>query len=74
MTNTKGERKLFGGKFEKGCLLGYDADYDSREDGREKKKKGRIHGNPVADGWAGAVGQKPLGIQKGYGGTNQPTD
>ena len=28
------------------------------------KKQGRIHGNPVADGWAGAVMQKPLGIQK----------
>ena len=24
----------------------------------------RIHGNPVADGWAGAVGRKPLGNQK----------
>ena len=29
-----------------------------------RKKQGRIHGNPVADGWAGAVPQKPLGIQK----------
>ena len=27
-------------------------------------KQGRIHGNPVADGWAGAVMQKTLGIQK----------
>ena len=27
-------------------------------------KQGRIHGNPVADSWAGAVMQKPLGIQK----------
>ena len=26
-------------------------------------KQGRIHGNPVANGWAGAVMQKPLGIQ-----------
>ena len=26
-------------------------------------KQGRIHGNPVADGWAGAVMRKPLGIQ-----------
>ena len=25
-------------------------------------KQGRIHGNPVADGWAGAVMQKPLAI------------
>ena len=24
-------------------------------------RQGRIHGNPVADGWAGAVMQKPLG-------------
>ena len=28
------------------------------------KKQGRIHGNPVADGWAGAIMQKPPGIQK----------
>ena len=28
-----------------------------------KKQRGRIHGNPVADGWAGAVMQKPLAIQ-----------
>ena len=26
------------------------------------EKQGRIHGNPVADGWAGAVMQKPLAI------------
>ena len=25
-------------------------------------KQGRIHGNPVADGWAGAIMQKPLAI------------
>ena len=30
------------------------------------KKQCRIHGNPVADGWAGAVIRKPLGIQKCY--------
>ena len=29
------------------------------------EKQGRIHGNPVADGWAGAVMQKPLAIQQG---------
>ena len=29
-----------------------------------KKKQGRIHGNPVVDGWAGAVMLKQLGIQK----------
>ena len=34
------------------------------------KKQGRIHGNPVADGWAGAVMRKPLGIQK----CDLPTD
>ena len=28
-------------------------------------KQGRIHSNPVADGWAGAVVRKPLGIQQG---------
>ena len=37
------------------------------------KEQGRIHGNTVADGWAGAVVRKPLGIQKCYG-TNGPTD
>ena len=30
----------------------------------EDRKQGRIHGNPVADGWAGAVMRKLLGIQK----------
>ena len=41
------------------------------------RKQGRIHGNPVADGWAGAVVRKPLRIQKGYGTdgmTDGPTD
>ena len=33
-------------------------------------EQGRIHGNPVADGWAGAVMRKPLGIQK----CDRPTD
>ena len=28
------------------------------------RKQGRIHGNPVEDGWAGAVPQKLLRIQK----------
>ena len=37
-------------------------------------KQGRIHGNPVADGWAGAVMQKPLAIQKCYGGTDRRMD
>ena len=41
-------------------------------------KQGRIHSNPVADGWAGAVMRKPLGTQKcdGWtdGRTDQPTD
>ena len=36
-------------------------------------KQDQIHGNPVADGWAGAVMQKPLGIQKCYG-TDGRTD
>ena len=38
------------------------------------KKQGRIHGNPVADGWAGALMRKPLGIQKCDGRTDGPTD
>ena len=29
-------------------------------------EQGRIHGNPVADGWAGAEMQKLLAIQKCY--------
>ena len=44
---------------------------------RKKKttmKQGRIHGNPVADGWARAVMQKPLGIQKCDGRTDRPTN
>ena len=39
-----------------------------------KNKQGRIHGNPVADGWAGAVMRKPLGIQKCDRPTNGRTD
>ena len=35
-------------------------------------KQGRIHGSPVADGWAGAVIRKPLGIQKCDGPTDGP--
>ena len=38
------------------------------------KQQGRIHGNPVADGWAGAVMRKPLGIQKCDVPTYLPTD
>ena len=37
-------------------------------------KQGRIHGNPVADGWAGAVVRKPLSIQQCDGRTDGPTD
>ena len=36
-------------------------------------KQGRIHGNPVADGWAGAVLRKLLGIQKCDGPTDRRT-
>ena len=43
-----------------------------------KEKRGRIHGNPVADGWAGAVMQEPIAIQKcdvrKDGPTDGPTD
>ena len=37
-------------------------------------KQGRIHGNPVADGWAGAVMRKLLVIQKCDGRTDGRTD
>ena len=39
-----------------------------------KIKQGRIHGNPVADGWAGAVMPKPLAIQKYFRQTDGRTD
>ena len=39
-----------------------------------KTKQSRIHGSPVADGWAGAVLRKPLGIQKCDGPTDQSTN
>ena len=41
---------------------------------KQKQKQGRIHGNPVADGWAGAVMQKPLANQKSDRPTDRPTD
>ena len=37
-------------------------------------KQGWIHGNPVTDSWAGAVMQKPLGIQKCDSWTDRPTN
>ena len=46
----------------------------AKADPERKKKQGRIHGNPVADGWAGVVMQKPLGIQKCDGRTDGQTD
>ena len=42
--------------------------------GRTKKGQGRIQGNLVADGWAGAVMRKPLTIQKCYGRTEGRSD
>ena len=39
-----------------------------------KYKQGRIHSKTVADGWAGAVIQKSLEIQKYLGQTYRPTD
>ena len=36
----------------------------------QKKQQGWIHGNPVENGWAGAVMRKSLAIQQCY----QPTD
>ena len=38
-----------------------------------KEEQGRIHGNPVVDGWAGAVMRKLLGIQKCDGRTDRRT-
>ena len=38
-----------------------------------EEEQGRIYGNPVADGWAGAVMRKPLRIQKCDGPTDGPT-
>ena len=40
---------------------------------KQSKEQGRIHGNPVADGWVGAVMRKPQGIQKCDLPTYQPT-
>ena len=40
----------------------------------ERRKQGQIHGRTVADGWAGAIMQKPLAIQKYYGRTDGRTD
>ena len=39
-----------------------------------KRQQGRIHGNPVTDGWAVAVMRKPLANQKSDVPTNLPTD
>ena len=45
--------------------------YMLRSSARESRgKQGRIHGSPVAEGWTGAVMQKPIGIQK----CDRPTD
>ena len=37
-------------------------------------KQGQIHGNPVADGWAAAVMQKQIAIQKYDRRTDRRTD
>ena len=42
--------------------------------GKIQGKQGRIHGNAVADGWAGAVLRKPLEIQKCDGRTDGRTE
>ena len=39
-----------------------------------EEKQGWIHGNPVADGWAGAIMRKLLAIQKCDRRTDVPTD
>ena len=38
------------------------------------QNKGRIHGNRVADGWAGAAMRKPLTIRECDGPTDGPTN
>ena len=40
---------------------------------RHGLKQGLIHGNLVADGWAGAVMRKPIAIQFFFGPTDRPT-
>ena len=49
---------------------------EKKEDEKKKEigEQGRIHGNSVADGWAGAVMRNPLAIQKCDGRTEGPTD
>ena len=47
-----------------------------RKEGRQnewkkRRNQGRIHGKPVADGWAGALMRKPIAIQKCDGRTDQ---
>ena len=39
-----------------------------------EKEQGRIHGNLVADGWAGAVILKPHAFQRYFGRTDGPMD
>ena len=60
----------------KKSLLSYDSWWPQNWVMHEKQ--GRIHGNPIADGWAGAVMRKPLGIQicdgRTYWHTDRPTD
>ena len=38
-----------------------------------EKKQGRIHSNPIVDGWAGAVMRNPLGFKKCNQWTDEPT-
>ena len=45
-----------------------------KNESKKNEKQGRIHGNPVADGWAGAVLRKSIGIQKCDGRTDGPMD
>ena len=54
MTGKKGRKKIIDrAKRKKSMCEG------ETERNRWRKKQGRIHGNPVADGWAGAVMRKP---------------
>ena len=46
---------------------------ETEREGWHDCKQGRIRGKTVADGWAGAVMQKPLAIQKCDGLSYGPT-
>ena len=56
------------------CLLLTSTPRSKARKSKIEMEHGRIHGNPVMDGWAGAVMRKTLGIQKCDKRTDLPTD